>query len=188
MLGSEVKLESFLKAIDYKVTEGYEPQWDCFKGFYSLCSEKEDEYTASVYFNKSTSKVVVIEYWDYTTDNYYRWVDRLFEPQYVEQHKQGGISYSTACDEAQWIDCFSNDILDKISRAVKGKSSNLVDFELELPDDDLFALMKLAHQRDLTLNQMINEVLELAISFENAKDQDFSDLVDNEPLDIYNKQ
>ena len=35
--------------------------------------------------------------------------------------------------------------------------------ELELEDDELFKLMQLAHDRDITLNQLVNQILEAAV-------------------------
>jgi predicted HicB family RNase H-like nuclease len=34
---------------------------------------------------------------------------------------------------------------------------------IELPDDELFQLMRMAHERDITLNQLVEEALRLAI-------------------------
>lgn len=44
---------------------------------------------------------------------------------------------------------------------------NRVDVPIELTNDEWFSLMKLAHERDITLNQFVEEILMLAI--EDAK-------------------
>lgn len=42
--------------------------------------------------------------------------------------------------------------------------------EVNIPDDVLFDLMLRAHQRDITLNQLVDEILREQISLEMAKD------------------
>lgn len=37
---------------------------------------------------------------------------------------------------------------------------NRQEVEIDLPDDELFALMKMAHERDITLNQLVGQILE----------------------------
>ena len=38
-------------------------------------------------------------------------------------------------------------------------SDNRAEVELDLPDDALFQLMLMAHQHDITLNQMVERIL-----------------------------
>jgi hypothetical protein len=45
--------------------------------------------------------------------------------------------------------------------------NDMVDVELELPDDLLFELMKLAHEKDITLNQLVNDIIREELSKEN---------------------
>ena len=47
--------------------------------------------------------------------------------------------------------------------------------ELDLDKDELFQLMQLAHNRDITLNQLINEILEAAVLEHHKTDLDDSD-------------
>lgn len=44
------------------------------------------------------------------------------------------------------------------------------EIEVDLPDEDWFRLMKMAHEHDITLNQMVERVLRDQIArLENAK-------------------
>lgn len=38
------------------------------------------------------------------------------------------------------------------------------DVEIDLPEDQIFMLMKIAHERDITLNQLVNEILRNAMN------------------------
>ena len=56
------------------------------------------------------------------------------------------------------------DFLEKASAIFKGQPFDTrVSVPLDLNDEELFAMMKLAHQRDITLNQLMVEVLQAAI-------------------------
>ena len=41
---------------------------------------------------------------------------------------------------------------------------NRVDVPIELTDEQWYSLMKMAHQRDITLNQLVEEILTLEIN------------------------
>jgi len=41
---------------------------------------------------------------------------------------------------------------------------NRVDVPIELTDEDWYTLMKMAHERDITLNQLVEEILTLEIN------------------------
>jgi predicted DNA-binding ribbon-helix-helix protein len=46
---------------------------------------------------------------------------------------------------------------------------NRVEVEIELEEDIQFALMKIAHERDITLNQLIEQLIREAM--DNAEDE-----------------
>lgn len=44
--------------------------------------------------------------------------------------------------------------------------------ELELDDNELFQLMKIAHDQDITLNQLINNILQSVVDMHEEDDDD----------------
>ena len=50
---------------------------------------------------------------------------------------------------------------EKMSREIKSENEkkNKVDIEIELPESDLLKLALLAHEKDITLNDFVNDVL-----------------------------
>lgn len=59
------------------------------------------------------------------------------------------------------------------------------DVEIDLPDEELFALMKMAHERDITLNKLVEEILikemnkyERKISLKELEER-FDDVLDD---------
>ena len=44
------------------------------------------------------------------------------------------------------------------------KADNRVDVEIELTDEEWYTLMKMAHEQDITLNQLVEQVLSAEIN------------------------
>ena len=79
--------------------------------------------------------------------------------------KRRTVDPDQAWDDVKWIDLETEeDFLQKASAIFNG-----LDFDtriivpIDLPSDELFKLMQLAHERDITLNQMVTEMLEEVI-------------------------
>ena len=47
--------------------------------------------------------------------------------------------------------------------------------ELDLSEDEMFRLMRLAHEQDITLNQLINNILQQVIDMQEEPDCDDDD-------------
>ena len=53
------------------------------------------------------------------------------------------------------------------------ETDNRVDFEIELTDEEWYTLMKMAHEQDITLNQLVERVLTAEIDrLEQEKNHD----------------
>ena len=56
------------------------------------------------------------------------------------------------------------DWIEKATAIVAGKKyDKRIQVPLNLPDDVMFELMSMAHERDITLNKMVEEVLKFAV-------------------------
>jgi hypothetical protein len=75
------------------------------------------------------------------------------------------VDCDMAWDNIKWVDLETEqDFLEKANAIFKGQPYDTrVSVPLDLNDEELFAMMKLAHQRDITLNQLMVEVLQAAI-------------------------
>jgi predicted nucleic acid-binding protein len=89
----------------------------------------------------------------------------LINPGLVEAHKKEAeqriVDLNQAWDDVKFIDLeVEEDWLDKAQAIVAGEDyDDRVQMPLTLDNDQLFDLMKLAHERDVTLNQMVETVL-----------------------------
>jgi predicted HicB family RNase H-like nuclease len=48
-------------------------------------------------------------------------------------------------------------------------NGNTEEIEVDLPDDVLFQLMLAAHKRDITLNQLVNDILREQLNIEKER-------------------
>jgi len=166
-----VTLEQFLVGIKFRITEGSDYGWRCY-GFdaHRLESFVEDEYSAEVIFDRGTQVIYEAAVCDYRTNRCYR----LFNPQYMVAHDaeadERGVDVSVAWDDVRWIDLETDeDYLAKLAAIVDGRSYDTrVMVPIDLPKEDLFVLMQSAHERDITLNQLMLEILEDAIKKQSS--------------------
>jgi hypothetical protein len=155
-------LKEFMELVDYKITEGGD-YFTNIPGLYSLSSwnEQQDGFSFFIAFDpKDNQRVYVVEACDYARNRAYR----LKDPE-IELDKQ-------AWDEVDFTELDVDD--DFIQKALAIKAGDdydtRVSVPLELEDELLFELMKNAHERDITLNQMVEQVLREAIDRASVQD------------------
>jgi hypothetical protein len=91
---------------------------------------------------------------------------------YIEYANRHTPEYrDVAWDGVDYVDLEVDD--DWIQKALAIKEDRDYDHKvtvpLELSDDEIFRLMKMAHERDITLNQFVEELLWEAINREKTK-------------------
>ena len=155
-------LKEFMELVDYKITEGSD-YFTNIPGLYSLSSwnEQQDGFSFFIAFDpKDNQRVYVVEACDYARNRAYR----LTDPE-IELDKQ-------AWDDVDFVELEQDD--DFIQKALAIKAGDdydtRVSVPLELEDELLFELMKNAHERDITLNQMVEQVLWEAIAAAGLQD------------------
>ena len=164
-----ITLKDYLEAINFRITGGSEYQWRCYgdNARYLDCADDDGvgTYSITCIFDSVDQTVYAIELWDYVNDREYRWINPMFVSAHMDACVEHDVDCYESCDERNFIDLdVAGDILAKISKVVKGEVyDERVVVPLDLEDDQLFDLMKLAHERDITLNQMVEELLRLAI-------------------------
>ena len=165
-----ITLKQWMETCGYRITEGSEYGWNCY-GYdaYSLDSWNGDQngHTMSIVFDTKTQEVYEVYVCDYMRKRAYR----LINPEYKEAHdnevKERSID-DEAYDNVKFVDLETvEDFIEKAEAIVNDEEYDTrVQVPLTLPDDSLFQLMKLAHERDITLNQMVEALLRDAIDNE----------------------
>lgn len=167
-----ITLKEFLEVAEYRITEGGEYGWQCFgHDAYSLDSWNGDQngHTLTVVFDRKTQVVYQVEAFDYANERAYRIINPDYRQAFDDECKHRGI-----VDQAwerdngtpvKFTDLESDD--DWIQKALAIVAGETYDTRimvpLELDRDQLHELMLLAHQQDLTLNQLVEKVVRLAI-------------------------
>lgn len=156
-------LKDFLECVDYKITEGNEYCWPVFgANAYSLSYWNQDHegHSMNVTFDRLNQTVYMVEACDYTNQRAYRYINPLFKDAYVQEVKDRGGD-DMAWDNVNWVDLELFEDWKEKTLAIKMglEYDTRVKVPVELSDDDLFELMKQAHERDLTLNQLVEKIL-----------------------------
>jgi hypothetical protein len=89
----------------------------------------------------------------------------LFKEAHDSEADERSVEINQAWDDVNYVDLESDDdFIQKASAIVADEEYDTrVDVPLNLPDNQLFELMKLAHEADMTLNQYVEKILRQAI-------------------------
>lgn len=157
-------LKEWMELVDYKITEGSEYLWNCFgSNAYNLTSWSRDHdgYSFNIIFDTVTQVVYSVEACDYKNDRAYRIINPDYQKAYKDEGIERGNIGDQAWDDVNFIDLESDD--DFIEKGFGIKTGEDYDTRivvpLDLSDDELFELMKMAHEHDMTLNEFVGDVV-----------------------------
>lgn len=148
-------LKEFMELVDYKITEGSD-FYANITPLYSLDSwnGEQDGYSFSIVFDpKDNQRVYAVEVSDYKNNRAYRMKDPA-----IELDKQ-------AWDDVEWTDL---DVVDDfIQKALSIKAGEdydtRVQVQVDFSDDELLRYMTMAHEMDITFNELVERALKAAI-------------------------
>ena len=161
-----ILLKNYLEAIEYKITDGTDYGWQCYgSNARYLDSYKEDQYSVSAIFDSEDQYVYAVELWDYVNNREYRWQDPDYKEAFLEEAKERDIDPKESLDTSKFIDLdVAGDILEKIRAVVAGEDYDTrCQIEVDFSDDDLLEYMKLAHQMDITFNELVERAVKAAV-------------------------
>lgn len=162
-----ITIKDFMEVVNYRITEGSENFDDAYgkQPQYSISywNEKHDGHSADIIFSTKTQEVFALSICNYADNVAYRWV----APEYRTAARKDILAW----DEVNYTELeVEEDILAKTRDIINGVPyDKRIMVPIELPDDELFAIMKMAHERDITTNEFICNVLEDFILESNAK-------------------
>ncbi len=172
-----ITIKDYMESVEYRITEGSEYCWKSFgPDAYRLdsWSGEQDGTSVGIIFDTQTQVVYQMEAHDYAANRSYRWTHPDYQKAFREE-SQRNLSedyLDVAYDDVKFTDLeVAADMLAKASAIVRGQPYDTrVQVPVELNDDELFQLMKMAHERDITLNQMVEHVLQVVIDRERPVD------------------
>lgn len=175
-------LRDWLEAVDYRITEGSEYYWRCYgPDAYQLTVALDDDRDrndrdryASCVFDRKTLRVIEATVTD--DDRNYRWIQISHRDAHDDEARSRGFDPNIAYDAVRFIDLeLGQDILEKTRAILRGESyDDRVQVEIDLTPAEQFRLMQLAHERDMTLNQFVEQLIQEVIDRETP-------LVNKEP-------
>jgi len=150
------------ESLEHKIIAGSEFGWQCWPNARYLDYESEHAF-ASVIFNYTTQEIYSAEVNDKDDKcKPYRWMNPSFKQAYLDESKSRNVDPNEAWDRTFWYDLeISEDWLEKAGAMFKGEEFDTrVQVPLNLEKDELYKLMEMAHERDVTLNKMVEIILE----------------------------
>ena len=167
-------IKEWMELVDYRITEGGEYGWRCFgDDAYSLSSWNGDQngWSFDIVFDRRTQEVYTVEVCDYKRQRAYRMINPDFQQAYNNEAATHGAMAKQAWDDVDYIDLEIDE--DFVVKATWIKTDQDYDTRvgvpLTVPDDALFELMKQAHEQDITLNELVENILRKFVDQEKTK-------------------
>lgn len=166
-----ITVKDFMECTGHKISETAEYCWACYGNHaqhMDYWNGKHDEtgFSISIVYDTVTQVVYEMEAWDYKNEREYRWTNPDYAGLAKKEAKQRGQKHKRSMDDRKYIDLdVAEDMLEKASAIVAGKEYDArIQVPLDLEDALLFEMMKMAHSKDMTLNQFVEHILKVAIA------------------------
>lgn len=146
-----ISLEQFMKLVDYRITEGSDFH-TTVPGLYMLSSwdGRQDGHSFDIAFDPADNqRVYLVEAHDYANDRAYRIKDAELA---VDKQAWDNVDYVDLDVDDDWL---AKAQAIKAGQPYDTRISVAVDFS----DQELLKYMKMAHERDITFNQLITQAL-----------------------------
>ena len=172
-----MNLKEVNETLDHKITMGSEYQWHCYGPDARFLDYESDYAHASVIYSTKTQEIFQAEISSNTETldkdtKPYRWMNPKYKDVYFAEAKERGIHPNNAWDDTQWIDLeVPEDFLEKAKAIFNGDAYDTrIQIPIDLDDDVLLHLAIEAHKRDITLNNMIEIILQGVIDNHSLKE------------------
>ena len=157
-------MKEWMELVGYRITEGSAYGWQCYgPDAYALDSWNGDHdgHSFSVIFDTKDQTVYEVQAHDFVHNRAYRMVNPDFAKKMKKEAKRRDVNKDEAWEDVNYVDLdVDDDFIQKCLAIREGEDYDTrVSVPLELEDDQLFDLMKMAHEQDLTLNQLVENIL-----------------------------
>ena len=165
-----ITMKEWMELVDYKITEGDTYGWQCFgPNSYQLSSwngvHGAGGYSFNIVFSTKSHKVYEVSVCDYTNNRAYRMIAEDKQKKHRKEAEARNINLNEAWDDVDYIDLDVDD--DFIQKCLAIKEGEDYDTRVSVPvdfsDEELLKYMKMAHDRDMTFNDFVEEALRHAL-------------------------
>jgi len=161
-----MKLSQVNEMTNHRITEGSEYGWNCYPNARYLNYESDLAYVSVIYSTETqeiyeADVTIKTDVWDEVNDKPYRWLNPEFKDAMIAEAKERKVKWRKAWDDIKWIDLeVEEDFLEKAEAIFNGNSFDArIQVPVDLDNDTLLKLFAEAHKRDITLNQLVEEIL-----------------------------
>jgi hypothetical protein len=159
-----ITLKQWFELVDYRITDSCEYTWKCYGNHAQTIDSWNGDHngaSCSVVFDRKTQEVYEVGVFDYQNQRAYRIINPDYKSQYLSEASERGVAQSQAWDDVDYVDLETvEDWIEKASAILTGQQYDTrVQIPLDLGDEELFSLMKLAHEQDITLNQLVENII-----------------------------
>ena len=165
-----ITVQQFMETINYRIGEGDDYGWKCYgPNSYQIGAwnglHGAGGWSANMVFSTKSQKVYEVEVCDYTHNRAYRLINPKFAEKHRKETEERGMG-DFAWDDVKHIDLdVVSDWLEKAQAIVSGEIYDTrVQVPLDFSDEELLKYMKLAHEQDVTFNQLVTQALTEAIA------------------------
>jgi len=164
-----ITVKEFMELIEYRITEGSGYGWQCFgPNAYRLDSwnGSHDGHSVSIVFDTHTQEVYEVSAYDYRNERAYRLINPDYKFAHDDEAGGRGVDINQAWDDVNYTDLEVDDeFIQKALAIVAGEDYDTrVQVPVDFTDQELLTYMKMAHERDITFNELVEEALRHAIN------------------------
>ena len=160
-----ITVKQWMETVDYRITEGTAYGWQCF-GPNAYCLDSwngdQDGHSLSITFDQKTQTVYEVQIHDYHNQRAYRMINPDYQAAHTaEADSRTVYNISEAWEDVDYVDLeVDDDWLAKASAVIAGEAYDTrISVPVDFSDEDLLKYMKLAHERDVTFNQLVETAL-----------------------------
>lgn len=162
------------EALEHKISGGSDYQWACYgpDARYLDYTISGIDVTGSVIYDTKTQEVYEACLCDGPRDLAYRWSNPKFVKAHRKEAKKRGVDADQAWDDVKYqavdVDEWIQLALELMAQnktclidslRANWDEDNGTDVRIDLPIDELLQLCLMAHEQDITLNEMVNNIL-----------------------------
>lgn len=161
-------IKEWMELVDYRITEGGDFGWRCYgPDAYMLDSwnGEQDGHSFTIIFDTKTQVVYEVQAHDYVHNRAYRMINPDYQAAHREESRGNSTLQNQAWDDVDYVDLeVDDDFMQKALAISDGEDYDTrVSVPLDFTDEELLKYMTMAHERDMTFNQFVEEALRQAL-------------------------
>ena len=169
-----ITMKEWMELVGYRITEGSDYGWQCYgPNVYQLDSwnGEQDGHSFTIIFDTKDQTVYEVQAHDYVHNRAYRMINEDFAKKMKKEAKRRDVDRNEAWDEVNYVDLeVDDDFIQKCLAIREGEDYDTrVVVPLDLDNDLMFELMKMAHEQDITLNEFVEQLLRRVIDEEDLR-------------------